>query len=841
MVDCAVRDVSAPQSGESKPSVLSLMKPVLHSLGAFLTVASLATYSHATDFFWDGADTTANADGGTGNWDAGVTANWDSLASAGSSVIWPLSSSGNDDAFFGGSAGTVTLSGGVTANSLTFSTAGYSLAGASLTLDGTTPSITNDGAASISSSLIGSAGLNKIGNGTLTLSGTNSGLSGALVLSGATSGNNGGVVISSTAAFGGLSSVDIQNNSFLQLNGATLGSSVSISVVGGGGTAAPQGALRGGSGASVINGAVAIGAGVRLGNLGTSTTFNGAVTATVGSGNGITFRNSNNQGTILTSTSNYWEGSTTLGDGSVYFQNGAFPTATNLVMSGSANTWFETNGTFSRAIGTAANQIQFNATAARINGFSARGGDLTMNLGGGTALTWGTGGFVPGILGLAGANATGTLTWQNAINLGAATRIVDVANGSAATDAIISGVLSNGTLQVQGAGNLTLSGNNTLATITKGASGSDTGTLTLSGSNTFSTTTLAFGTASQNRGAIRLENNNALGGVTTINGSTGTGSSIAQIQLANNVTISGITYQAGGRSSVTTTGASIVNVSANNTWGGTISITNTGGSYGIRSDAGQLTLSGNLRNGLGSTRVWTLGGSGNIAISGTITNGGASPLGLDKFGSGTMTITGNSNTFTGGVTMSGGTLLANNASGSALGTGSVNVSGGTIGGTGAFTGALTINTTGVLSPGASIETLGTGALTLNTGSTFAYEINTTAVTGDVLNVNGNLDLNGTVTLNLTDLGSGSLLADGTKFTLISYAGTWTAGDVFNGYADGAVFSMFNNDWIINYDDTSAGSVNGGDFANAVTLTAVPEPSVFLLAGLGLLPLLRRRR
>lgn len=817
------------------------MKSAMRPFGFLLLTVCFTAPSRAADFFWDGNDTTANADGGLGTWDAGTSTNWDDLATGGSSVIWPAVSSSNDDAFFGGTAGSVTISGGVSANSLTFTTGGYSITGGTLTLDGTTPVIANDVAAGISSNLAGTAGLNKTGNGTLTLSGNNSGISGALVLSGATSGNNGGVIISGASAFGGFTSVDVQNNSFLQLNGVTLGSGVSITVAGGGGTAAPQGAIRGGSGASVINGAVSMGSAVRLGNLGTSTTFNGAVTAAIGSGNGIVFRTSSNQGTILSNTSNYWEGATTLGDGSVYFHNGALPTTTNLVMAGSGNTWFETNGTFSRGIGSAANQLQFNSTAARINGFSARGGDLTVNLGGGTALTWGTGGFVPGVLGLAGANATGTLTWQNAINLGAATRIVDVANGTATTDAVISGVLSNGTLQVQGAGNLTLSGNNTLATIVKGAAGTDTGTLTLSGSNTFSTTTLAFGTASQNRGAIRLEHNSALGGVTTINGSSGTGGSVAQIQLANNVTISGITYQAGGRTNVTTTGASLVNVSGNNTWAGTISINNTGGSYGIRSDAGQLTISGNLRNGLGSTRVWTLGGSGNIAISGTITNGGASPLGLDKFGSGTMTISGNSNTFTGGVTMSAGTLLANNTSGSALGTGAVTVSGGKIGGTGSFTGALTINTTGVLSPGASIESLGTGALTLNTGSILEYELNTTAVTGDLLNVNGNLDLNGTVTLNLTDLGSGSILADGTKFTLISYAGTWTPGDIFNGYADGAVFSMFNNDWIINYDDLSAGSVNGGDFTNAVTLTAVPEPSVMLMAGLSILPLLRRRR
>jgi autotransporter-associated beta strand protein len=214
---------------------------------------------------------------------------------------------------------------------------------------------------------------------------------------------------------------------------------------------------------------------------------------------------------------------------------------------------------------------------------------------------------------------------------------------------------------------------------------------------------------------------------------------------------------------------------------------------------------------------------------------------LIQRGTGTLEITGDSNVYTGGTTVSAGTLLVNNSTNSGLGTGQVTVNGGTLGGTGSFTGALVINTTGVLSPGASIASLDTGALTLNSGSAFAYELNTTAVTGDLLNANGNLDLNGTVTLNLTDLGSGDLLAAGTKFALISYSGSWIAGDVFNGYADDSIFTLFNNSWLINYNDLASGSVNGGSYTNAVTLTVIPEPAAALLGGLGALFLLRRRR
>ncbi|MCU0795626.1 MAG: autotransporter-associated beta strand repeat-containing protein [Akkermansiaceae bacterium] len=860
------------------------MKPLGHLLLSSVGFIATGLTIHAqTTLYWDGNDTTADANGGIGTWDAGITSNWDTAATAGASTTWPASSSGDDDAVFGGTAGAVTIAaGGVTANSLTFGTAGYTLSGGNLTLDGIVPSIVNAGAATVNSNLVGTAGLNKIGDGTLTLGGNNSGISGALVLSGATAGNNGGIIANNANAIAGFSSIDIQNGSFLQLQGVTIASTTPITVAGGGGFTAPLGAIRGGSGVNTIESAVTLANGtVRVGNGGTSTTFSGAITATTGSGFGLLIRQAANQGVIISNTGNYWEGTTQLHDGSHYFHAGALPSATNLSNALSASTWFETNGSFTRAVGTGAGQVQFNSTAGRINGFSARGGDLTVNLGGASAgLTWGSGGFTPAILGLAGANATGTLTWQNPINLNGATRTIDVVNGTAAIDAEMTGAISG-----TGSSVLTKTGS---------------GTLLLSTANSHAGGTVIAGSQSVVN-PLRISHANALGtGGLTI-GSGGNNDS-SRLELTGGITVTNTIATLTSRNN---TAPSILNISGDNTLTSNLSSGGGGGLITISSNSGRLTLSGSLGvrnpsfNGSGDIlitgnitspatyRNLTKGGSGTTILAGAtnatdgtttinagtlqIGNGGANgALGtgavtnnatlainrtgtitlsnaisgtgqLTQIGAGTLEITGNSNTYTGGTTLTSGTLLVNNTSGSGLGTGGVTVNGGTLGGTGSFTGAVAVNTTADLSPGASIGTLATGALTLNTGSSFVYELNTTSVVGDLLNVNGNLDLNGTVALDLIDLGTAAALTAGTKFTLISYSGSWTSGDIFNGYADDSIFTFSGNDWLINYDDTPAGAVNGGSFTNAVTLTVVPEPAVPLLslAALGLF--FRRRR
>lgn len=513
-------------------------------------------------------------------------------------------------------------------------------------------------------------------------------------------------------------------------------------------------------------------------------------------------------GTFTLSGNNTFTGEMLIRSGNTVRVGSATALSANsfLRIGGGTNIIELTGANFSRTVGTAAGNVRFHAGAdgAGSSGFAAVNADRTVAING--TVSWGGGLFNQTIFHLGTAASTHKVNLTTGINLNAATRTINTTNGSAAVEAEISGSLSG-----TGASLLTKTG---------------TGVLLLSNANTHAGGT----TIAQSQGAInplRISNNTALGsGTLTIGG--GGANDQARLELAGDITvtnnINGPTVRSAGNKA-----AHILNISGTNTLTKNITSTTGGERFNLQSDAGVLRLSGNL-----SSRKLLLTGAGNGEITGSTTI--AIGYGIEKEGNGTWSInSGNLNDTT--ATITAGTLLINGA----LTNSNATVNGGTLGGTGSISGAAIINTTGVLSPGASIGTLATGSLAFTTGSTFLYEVNTTASTGDRLDANGDLSFDGSITLSLADLGSESALTPGTKYALISYFGNWD-GDTFNGYANDDVFTLFNNSWQIKYDDVSAGSINElGAFANAVTLTAVPEPSASLLGGLGLLALLRRRR
>ncbi|MCW1923864.1 autotransporter-associated beta strand repeat-containing protein [Luteolibacter arcticus] len=209
------------------------------------------------------------------------------------------------------------------------------------------------------------------------------------------------------------------------------------------------------------------------------------------------------------------------------------------------------------------------------------------------------------------------------------------------------------------------------------------------------------------------------------------------------------------------------------------------------------------------TRSLTLGGSntGANTFAPVIGDNGTGVVSFSKAGAGTWALTG-INTYTGPTTINAGTLLANNASGSATGTNTVTVkSTGTLGGTGAVAGPVVLESGAALAPGTSIESLATGDLTLPVGATLFAQIDSSGTpSADVVNVTGNVTLGGT--LAVTDIaGTPAAVTLGTKLTLITYSGT--LGGTFSGLAEGATVNVGINSFKIRYADS-----------NAVTLEAV---------------------
>ncbi len=105
-----------------------------HSIKAIRLLAcasiALAFSAQAVQFTWD-TNGAAAGTGGTGDWDT-TTLNWNAGANA-----WPITGTDND-AVFGGTAGTVTVQGsGIAVNDLSFTTTGYTIQGGLVTITNT--------------------------------------------------------------------------------------------------------------------------------------------------------------------------------------------------------------------------------------------------------------------------------------------------------------------------------------------------------------------------------------------------------------------------------------------------------------------------------------------------------------------------------------------------------------------------------------------------------------------------------------------------------------------------------------------------------------------------------
>lgn len=266
------------------------------------------------------------------------------------------------------------------------------------------------------------------------------------------------------------------------------------------------------------------------------------------------------------------------------------------------------------------------------------------------------------------------------------------------------------------------------------------------------------------------------------------------------------------------------------------------GTSSITKDAGP----GNMVIDLNAqTRSFDVSSGATFTVTPTMQNGA-----LTKTGAGTMAVSG-ANTYSGGTTISQGTFVASNISGSATGTGAVNVTGGTLAGTGFITpdagNAVTVSGTGVINPGALSVDL-SGTLTINGN----LVLDASAGGGPSIRIDmdgksaGQFDrivgidtmtLDGTITVAFASGYTGANLLAGNTFDLFDW-NTVVATD-FNVNTDLILpnLSAFNLTWDTSHflDTGSAGGV-------ITVISAVPEPSRVMMVALALgMGLMRRRR
>ena len=326
------------------------MKPI--KIPLFTSLALLSSPLVAADKYWDGTDLGPDADGGAGSWD-NTSANWDTALTSGSPVAWASA----DNAFFGGTGASVTVAEAVTANAISFTADGYTLANGSgsITLSGAS-SISVDAtlSATIAENLLGSAGLTKLGNGTLTLTAENT-LSGDILVSAGTlrladPNNNGtGTVRGNITIATGATLVTATSNALgynggakvntININGGTYrtevngdnGWGLSWNLTGGTISSLNSGYISFGGGSTITTFASAttstIGAEIRLresnvGNVALFTVADGDaatdlnVTGIISQGYGITKAGT---GTMVLTAANTFTGTTTINNGTLVF------------------------------------------------------------------------------------------------------------------------------------------------------------------------------------------------------------------------------------------------------------------------------------------------------------------------------------------------------------------------------------------------------------------------------------------------------------------------------------------------------------------------------------------
>ena len=582
-------------------------------------------------------------------------------------------------------------------------------------------------------SINGSGGLTKQGSGTATLSASNG--YGGLTLVQA-----GGLIVAANNALGAVGSGTVVSN------GAALGFQGGVNYS----TAEPV-TISGGGG----------GGGGALYAVSGSNTFAGPVTlaadSTVGVTNslGLALNGSISGGFNLTKTG---QGTLSFGGGSANSYGGTtYVTQGTLALAKSSGTAVPNNLVIGDGVNAATVLLDISgqlcstcdvtvntSSQLNLNGFNSTIGSLT--------LSNATAASGPGTLTLNGpvtcsGNQGSTISGN--LNLGGALQGVNVANGTAADDLVISATVTNGGIEKTGTGRLVLSGNSTFD-----------------------------GNVVVSNGVLAVAASSALGssvGSTTV-------SNAARLELRNNMAVGSEPLTLNGSGSGL---GALDNVSDTNSWGGPITLAS---ASTIECDAGLLSL-GNTVAAAGF--ALTFNTTGDITVNGSITGSGTA---LTKNGGGRLTLATASSSYSGTTLVNQGTL-ALSASGAIPNSPVINVTAGATFDVSAVTGGFilgaagnqtlqgsgTVNgnvaTTGLasLAPGDGPGTLTfSNNLSLAAGVTNYFELtNSFAIgggTNDLIVVGGDLTLNSNV-IAITVFGPNPLGAG--TYRLFNYAGAKT--------------------------------------------------------------------